>query len=121
MKRAFYYLTLVVALILVAAFALANRQWIAEGVDLSYDPTRPGSAETTLHLPMFLVLFAALLIGMILGGMTVWFRQGRFRRAARRAQSEVDRHRSEIDRLRSQAGSSEGRESQALLPTSAPL
>ncbi|CAM5774709.1 hypothetical protein LMIY3S_04658 [Labrys miyagiensis] len=121
MKRAFYYLILVVALLVVAAFALANKQWIAQGVDLSYDPTRPGAVETTIHLPMFLVLFGVLLVGMILGGITVWLKQGRFRRAARVAQVEVERHRGEIDRLRSQANASETREGQAMLPSSVPF
>jgi hypothetical protein len=121
MKRAFYYLILVLALVVVAGFALANKQWIAQGVDLSYDPTRPGSPESTLHLPMFLVLFGVLLVGMILGGLTVWFKQGRFRRAARVAQGEVERHRSEIDRLRSQTNGGDGREGSTMLPSSVPF
>ena len=121
MKRAFYYLVLLLALLVIAAFALANRQWIAQGVDLSYDPTRPGGAESTIHLPMFLVLFGVLLLGMILGGVTVWLKQGRFRRAARVAKVEAERHRSEVERLRAQAGSAGGQGGQAMLPSSVPF
>ena len=121
MKRAFYYLVLLLALVVVAGFALANRQWIAQGIDLSYDPTNPGGVDSTIPLPMFLVLFGVLVIGMILGGITVWLKQGRFRRAARVAQVEVERHRNELDRLRSQGGAGETRDSQAILPSSVPF
>lgn len=121
MKRVFYYFVVFLAILVVACFALANKEWITQGVDLSYDPTRPGNPESSLHLPIFLVLFGVLVIGMLLGGLTVWFKQGRFRRAARVAQSEVERHRSEIDKLRSQARSGEAGEGQVMLPSSVPF
>ncbi|WP_448949927.1 LapA family protein [Labrys neptuniae] len=122
MKRAFYYLILILALIVMAAFAIANKQWIAEDVGFSYDPSTPGAEATTLHLPMFLILFGVLAIGMLLGGIIVWLKQGRFRRAARVAQVEVERHRNELDRLRSQtAPAGEARSSQTALPSSVPF
>ena len=40
MKRLFYYFILVLALIVMAAFAIANKQWIAEGVALSKEESR---------------------------------------------------------------------------------
>ncbi|MFC2252792.1 LapA family protein [Labrys portucalensis] len=122
MKRLFYYFILVLALIVMAAFAIANKQWIAEGVALSYDPSAPGAEATTLHLPMFLILFGVLIIGMLIGGITVWLKQSRFRRAARVAQVEAERHRNELDRLRSQATpAAESRDSHAVLPSSVPF
>ncbi len=122
MKRAFYYLILILALIVMAAFAIANQQWIAEGVALSYDPTAPGAEATTLHLPMFLILFGVLALGVLIGGIAVWLKQGRFRRAARIAQVEAERSRNELDRLRSQAGpNAESRDSHAILPSSVPF
>lgn len=122
MKRAFYYLILVLALIVMAAFAIANQQWIAEGVALSYDPTAPGAEATTLHLPMFLILFGVLALGMLVGGIAVWLKQGRFRRAARIAQVEAERSRNELDRLRSQSvAAGESRDSHTALPSSVPF
>ena len=122
MKRLFYYFILVLALIVMAAFAIANKQWIAEGVALSYDPSAPGAEASTLHLPMFLILFGVLVIGMLIGGITVWLKQSRFRRAARVAQVEAERHRKELDRLRSQATpAAESRDSHAILPSSVPF
>lgn len=122
MKRAFYYLILILALIVMAAFAIANQQWIAEGVALSYDPTAPGAEATTLHLPMFLILFGVLALGVLIGGIAVWLKQGRFRRAARIAQVEAERSRNELDRLRSQAGpNAESRDSHTALPSSVPF
>jgi hypothetical protein len=120
MKRVFYYVVLIVALIVIAAFALANREWIAQTIDLSYDPTNPGGVESTIRLPMFLILFGVLVIGMLLGGITVWLKQGRFRRAARVAHVEVERHRSELDRLRSQANNEAG-DGRTVVPSSAPF
>jgi hypothetical protein len=121
MKRAFYYFVLVLGLLVIAGFALANRQWIAQGVDLSFDPTRPGGAGDTIHVPMFLVLFGVLLVGMILGGCTVWIRQSRFRRAARVAQADADRQRAEADRLRAQIAGTAAPAGQAMLPSSVPF
>jgi uncharacterized membrane-anchored protein YhcB (DUF1043 family) len=71
---------------------------------------------------MFLILFGVLLVGMLIGGITVWLKQSRFRRAARVAQVEVERNRNELDRLRSQAGPvPEARDSHAVLPSSVPF
>jgi hypothetical protein len=118
MKRAFYYFVLIVAVLVVAAFAWANHRWIVYTVDLSYDPTRP---DNTLGVPIFMVLFGVLLVGILVGGITVWLTQGRFRRAARSAQREVERHRGEIERLRSQGAAGENREAQTMLPSSVPF
>ena len=40
-----------------------------------------------ISLPAYLLLFAGIFIGMIVGGFVVWARQGKWRKAARVAQS----------------------------------
>jgi len=71
--------------IVIVAFAVANR----EAVTVSFDPfssTAPAYAAT---LPLFAVLFAVLILGVIIGGIAAWFGQGKWRRDARRLASEV--------------------------------
>lgn len=77
------FLSLVIGLpvcIIVIALAVANRR----PVPLSFDPF---SATSTLvvQVPLFAIIFAAVILGVILGGTAVWFGQHRFRREARRA------------------------------------
>ena len=38
-------------------------------------------------MPTYLLLFAGIFMGMIVGGVVVWARQGKWRKAARTAQS----------------------------------
>jgi uncharacterized integral membrane protein len=73
-----------VAIVLIA-LAVANR-----GVaPFTLDPFNPGSPGLTIHWPLFVYLFAALGLGLIVGSVATWFRQGRYRKAARESASEV--------------------------------
>ncbi len=64
MKR--FVLTLVFApiAILVLLFAVANRQLVA----LSLDPFNAAAPALTFRAPLFLVLFAVLMVGVVVGG-----------------------------------------------------
>ena len=56
----------------IVAFAVANRQ----AVTVSFDPfsaTAPAYAAT---LPLFAVIFAVLILGVVLGGFAAWLGQG---------------------------------------------
>ena len=79
--------------------AIANRQ----PVELAFDPF--GAADLRVSAPLFIVVFAALMIGVVIGGAGVWMRQGRYRRAARQARSEATRLNAEGDLLRAQKSS----------------
>lgn len=69
--------------VLLVSFAVANRHWI----DISFDPINKADPWLMISLPAYLLLFAGMFIGMIVGGVVVWARQGRWRKAARMAQS----------------------------------
>lgn len=73
-----------VAVVLVA-LAVANRG----AVPFTIDPFNPGSPGLTVHWPLFAYLFVALGLGLMLGSAATWFRQGRYRKAARERASEV--------------------------------
>jgi uncharacterized integral membrane protein len=71
--------------IVLVALAVANRELVA----LTFDPFHPGNPALTLELPLFVFLFLALLVGVLVGSAATWFRQGRFRKLARQREQEV--------------------------------
>ena len=84
--KAFLKLLVLVPLGLVlVALALANRR----EVKLAFDPFTTDGSEASIDLPLFLPLFAMLMLGVVVGGIAMWFSQGRHRRAARLAKAET--------------------------------
>lgn len=73
-----------IAIVLIA-LAVANRGV----VPFTLDPFNPGTPGLTLHWPLFVYLFLALGLGLIVGSVATWLRQGRYRKAARERASEV--------------------------------
>ena len=64
---------------LILAFAIANRQV----VPVSLDPfSSPDISTALVAAPLFALLFAALIVGVVLGGVAMWFSQGVQRRRA---------------------------------------
>ncbi|RWF72018.1 MAG: DUF1049 domain-containing protein, partial [Mesorhizobium sp.] len=51
--------------VILIALAVANRGLVA----FTLDPFHPGNPALTLNLPLFILLFLALAIGMIVGSM----------------------------------------------------
>jgi uncharacterized integral membrane protein len=98
MRRLAFYLILLPIAVIVLVFAVANRH----RVTLSLDPFGAASPSFSLEVPLFLLMFAVLMIGIIIGGVASWFNQARHRKAARRARDEMERYRAETERLRAQ-------------------
>ncbi len=73
-----------IAIVLIA-LAVANRG----AVPFTLDPFNPGSTGLTVNWPLFVYLFAALGLGLIVGSVATWLRQGRYRREARERANEV--------------------------------
>ncbi len=86
--------------IVIIAFAVANRQ----NVTVSLDPFNPDVPAASLTKPLFIVLLAVLILGVIVGGVASWLRQTKWRRAARRLEREVADLRAENDALRRSSG-----------------
>jgi uncharacterized integral membrane protein len=76
-------------------FALANRQ----AVTVNFNPfTAPGDpAMPGFGVPLFLVIFGVLLVGVILGGIATWFAQGQHRREERAFKRENERLHRELE------------------------
>jgi uncharacterized integral membrane protein len=82
--------------VVIVLLALANRQ----AVTLSLDPLLSEKSSLAVTQPLFVLLLAALLTGVIAGGIAAWLRQGKWRRTARHAQAEARALRAETEALR---------------------
>jgi uncharacterized integral membrane protein len=91
-------------------FAVANRHLVT----VSFDPFNSATPMVAVRLPLFVVIIAVAMIGVVAGGMATWFRQGRWRRAARQHEADARKARSQLADLRAEA--SRGGEQQRLLP-----
>ncbi|HFC04114.1 MAG TPA: LapA family protein [Rhizobiales bacterium] len=74
------------AAILLIAFALANRA----PVTVSFDPLSSQTPWFALSLPVWVLLFAGIFLGLIIGWVGSWINQGKWRKAAREARSNLD-------------------------------
>jgi uncharacterized integral membrane protein len=90
-------LPLAIALII---FAVANRQKVV----VSFDPFDQAQPVLALSLPLFALLLAVVIGGVVVGGCAAWMRQSKWRRTARLAQAQARELRAENDLLRRRAG-----------------
>ena len=86
--------------IIVISFAVANRQ----SVVVSFDPFDQAHPALTRALPLYLLMLVLLIGGVVVGGIAAWVRQGKWRRAARRADAQARELRAEVERLKRRPG-----------------
>jgi uncharacterized integral membrane protein len=65
--------------IVLIVLAVANRQMVT----LALNPFRPEDGVLAVSAPLFLFLFIAVLLGMLIGAAVTWWGQGRHRKQAR--------------------------------------
>lgn len=92
-------LVLVPLAIVLIAFAVANRQFVT----LSFDPFDAVHPAYSQPVWLFVPIFAALIIGVVIGGVGAWLRQRRWRSAARRLEREALDLRARLDALQQAA------------------
>jgi uncharacterized integral membrane protein len=78
-------------------FAVANRHLVT----VSFDPLNSSDPSVGLRLPLFVVIIAVAIAGVVAGGSATWFRQRRWRRAARQFEADVRQARAQLADLRS--------------------
>lgn len=83
-RKAFNVVILAPLAIILIVLSVANRQTVA----MALNPFRPEDAVLRLEAPFFVFLFAALIVGMLLGSLVTWFAQGKHRRRARLLRDE---------------------------------
>ncbi len=98
MKNILKWILLLPVAIVIIVFAVANRH----PVKVYFDPTGNKLPGFTFDAPLYLVLFAALLAGVFIGGAAAWLKQSKHRKAARVARGEARKLESEAQQLRTQ-------------------
>ena len=83
---------------LIVLFAVANRTPVA----ISLDPFAGQPPMFAASIPLFVLLLIVLIAGVIVGGISSWLRQSRWRRRARRLAGELKAARTEAEALRRQ-------------------
>ena len=92
-RKIISWIVILPPVVVLVAFAIANRHTVT----VSFDPfsaTAPAYAAT---LPLFAMIFAVLILGVIAGGFAAWLEQGKWRRKARRLDAELRAARQELD------------------------
>ena len=95
-------LVLLPVAILVVLLAVANRA----PVQLSLDPFSQEAPEFATQVPLFAVIFASVMLGVVIGGMATWLAQGKHRRARRQYRREAQHLKLETERMRAQSAPS---------------
>ncbi|MCV0394975.1 MAG: LapA family protein [Rhizobiaceae bacterium] len=71
--------------IVLIALAVANRG----PVTVTIDPFNPGNPALSASMPLFVVIFASVAVGLVAGSVTTWLKQGRYRKQARRRSADI--------------------------------
>lgn len=82
--------------IIIIAFAVANRQLVT----VSFDPFYAANPAYSARLPLFVLIFVLVILGVVIGGIAAWLRQAKWRRTARRLDADVRALHAEIEALR---------------------
>jgi uncharacterized integral membrane protein len=92
--RKFLAIAILVPLaIVIVMFAVANREVITVSFD-PFDATHPALA---LKMPLFILIFVLVAVGVVVGGIAAWLKQSKWRTRARRAESEARDLRARLD------------------------
>jgi uncharacterized integral membrane protein len=85
-------------------FAVANRHLVT----VSFDPFNTVDPSVAVTLPLFVVIIAVAILGVVAGSSATWFRQRHWRRAARQHEADARQARAEATDLRAAAVASRG-------------
>ena len=111
--RKFFSALIVIPLALIfVVFAVANRHFVT----VSFDPFSSANPALFVSLPLFALIIATAILGVIAGGLATWFGQRRWRRAARQHEADARAARAQLAELRGQAASMRGEPQRRALP-----
>jgi uncharacterized integral membrane protein len=96
-------LILIPLAIVFVAFAVANRQVVT----VSLDPLGAAHPAFTVSMPLFALILALAIGGVMVGGAAAWLRQAKWRRAARYHAWQARELRAELDALRRRGGAAD--------------
>jgi uncharacterized integral membrane protein len=104
MRKFFTALVLIPLGVIFVVFAVANRHLVT----VSFDPFNSSNPAVGITLPLFVVIIAVAIAGVAAGGSATWFRQRRWRRAARQHEADARQARTQLADLRAGVAASRG-------------
>jgi uncharacterized integral membrane protein len=104
MRKFFTALVVIPLGIIFIIFAVANRHLVT----VSFDPFNSTAPAVAVTLPLFVVIIAVAILGVAAGGMATWFRQRRWRRAARQHEADARQARAQLADLRANSAAPRG-------------
>jgi uncharacterized integral membrane protein len=111
--RKFFTALIVIPLALIfVVFAVANRHFVT----VSFDPFNSADRALSVSLPLFALIIAIAILGVVAGGLATWFGQRRWRRAARQHERDARTARAQLAELRNQAAAVRGEPQRRALP-----
>lgn len=99
MRKFFTAVVLIPLGLIFIVFAVANRHLVT----VSFDPFNSTDPSVAVTLPLFVVIIAVAILGVVAGGSATWFRQRHWRRAARRHEADARAARAQLADLRAGA------------------
>jgi len=99
MRKFFTALVLIPLGLIFVVFAVANRHLVT----VSFDPFNSSDPSVGFRLPLFVLIIGVAIAGVVAGGSATWFRQRRWRRAARQHEADARQARAQLADLRAGA------------------
>ncbi len=96
MRKFFTAVVLIPLGLIFVVFAVANRHLVT----VSFDPFNSTDPSIAVTLPLFVVIIAVAILGVLAGGCATWFRQRHWRRAARQHEADARAARAQLADLR---------------------
>ena len=87
---------LVPVAVALVVLSVANRHFVT----LALNPFRPEDQVLSVSMPLFVLVFAAMIVGVVIGSLVTWFAQGRYRKRARDEAHEARKWREEAGKQR---------------------
>jgi uncharacterized integral membrane protein len=100
MRKFFAIVVLVPLAVVLVMFAVANRA----PVTVSFDPFNSAAPAFALTMPLFVLIFFLVGLGVLAGGIAAWLRQHKWRVRARQAEAEARDLRARLEAQRLEAG-----------------
>ncbi len=99
MRKFFSTLFAILVGLILVTFAVANRNFVT----VSFDPFNSVDPSLYVSMPLFALIIAVAILGVIVGGCATWFGQRRWRRAARHHEADARAARAQLAELRADA------------------
>ena len=99
MRRIFRWIIGLPIVLVVIAFAVANRQWTT----LSLDPFTSESPVLSISMPLWMLFIFGVFVGIVIGWAGCWVAQAKWRKLSRERRTEIAQLQSELEATKNPA------------------